>query len=146
MQLPHVNTNHLPISLDFTSLCPNKWNATCYDTWLKKTLFFTNGSIDPWADLLSYLIKVSLHIHVISEIRLNCPSHPPTSCPVRISNITSSIAVLVTKKDSLVLFHLSFIRGQSEQKKQHSQWFGYSNLSSDLYTCRQRCQGVLRNK
>lgn len=76
MQLLHVNTNLHIASLDFTSLCPNELNVTWYNTWLQKPLSFYkwgHRSVN-----ISIIFNFSLHIHIVSEIKLNFLSHRPT--------------------------------------------------------------------
>lgn len=104
MKLLHANTNLLTVSLDFTSLCPNKRNATWYNTWLQKLLsFYKWGHRSVNRSIIIFNLSFFTHSHCFwNQTEFSVSS--TNTCPVRISNITSSLAVLVTKRPYLCCF------------------------------------------
>lgn len=137
IQLLYINTNLLTVRLDFTSLCPKKLNATWYNTWLQKTLYFYKWGHRPMnRSIIIFNLSFFTHSHYFWN-RTEFSASSTNTCLLRISNTTSSLAVSGTKRDSLLLLHFSFITEASlSRKKQHSQPFGYRNLPTALHVCR----------
>lgn len=91
----------------------------------KQCLFYTWGHRPMNRSIIIFNLSFFTHSHYFWN-RTEFSTSSTNTCPVRISNTTSSLAVSVTKRNSLVLFHFSFIT-ESEQKKK-------TNIPSHLST------------
>lgn len=148
MQLLHVNTNLFTISLDFSSQCPNKLNAAWYNTHLQKPLsFYKRGHRSMNRYIIIFNLSFFTHSHYFWS-KTEFSISPANTCPVRASNVTLSLAVLVTKRNSLVLFHFSFITeaSLSREKKAFSAIWVQQPACSFAYMQTEVLSRVLRKK